>query len=154
LFMAFNRGHVKIVELLLRHGANAKMEENGLTTTTLLHQAASRYESETIRLLLERGEAVDALDRKSRTPLICALDASPAAIRTALSPTKIIETVTILLEAGANCQLKDDDGNSAMSRALKGPSWEVVELLEKRSAQAAAAEPVDIPITWESLAQG
>jgi ankyrin repeat protein len=154
LFMAFDRGHAKIVELLLRRGANAIMKENGLTTTTLLHQAASRYESETIRLLLERGEAVDALDRKSRTSLFCALDASPAPIRTAPSPAKLIETVTILLEAGANCQLKDNDGNSAISRALKGPSWEVVKLLEERSAQPAAAGPADIPITWGSLEQG
>jgi tetratricopeptide (TPR) repeat protein len=153
LFMAFHRGHVKVVELLLRHGANAKLEENGLTTTTLLHQAASRYESETIRLLLERGEAVDVLDGKSRTPLICALDASPAPTRAVLSPAKLIETVTILRDAGANCQLKDNDGNSAMSRALKGPSWEVVKLLE-RSAPAAAAETADIPTTWGSLAQG
>jgi tetratricopeptide (TPR) repeat protein len=154
LFVAFSCGRVKIVELLLRHGANAKVEENGLTITTLLHQAASRHDPETIRLLLERGEAVDALDRKSRTPLICALDASLVPARTPLSSARLIETTTILLEAGANCQLKDSDGNSAMSQALKGPSWEVVKLLEKRSAQATAAKPADISITWESLAHG
>ena len=154
LFMAFGYGHDKIVELLVRHGANATMKENGRTTTTLLHQAASKHDSETIRHLLARGEAVDSLDNRSRTPLMCALDSYAAPSKSALSSAKLDESLSMLVDAGADCQLKDTDGGSAMSRALKGSSWEVVKLLEKKSASPLAAEPLNATITWESLAQG
>ena len=156
LFLAFERGHTKIVQLLIQHGANPTRKENGQIVTTLLHQAASKYDSETIRHLLARGVAVDSFDNKSRTPMMCALDASAKPTSNSLTPAppKLIETLTVLVEAGADCHVKDMDGNSAMSRALKGFSWEVTNLLEGKPARPLAAEPLNAAFTWESLAQG
>ena len=157
LFLAFDRGHATIVELLLRHGANAVIKEHGRTSTTLLHRAASRFDSDTIRQLLARGEAADPLDLFSRTPLMCALDASaapPHRNSLAPAPAKMIETLGLLVKAGANCQLKVMEGRSAMSRAQKESLWEVAKLLEKKLAEPLAGEPLCASITWESLAQG
>lgn len=138
LFLAFYCGHAKIVELLIQHDANAILKENGQTSTTLLHLAASRYDSNTIRHLLARGEAVDSLDKKSQTPLMCALDsyAAPGGNSLSSPSPRLNETLSILLDAGADSQLKDTDGRSAMSRALEGSLWEVAKALEKKVGTA------------------
>ena len=154
LFVAFHYGHAKIVELLIQHGANAILEENGRISTTLLHQAAPRLDSNTIRHLLARGEAVDSLDKNSRTPLMYALGSSAATGGSASCSAKLNETLSILMDAGADSQLKDMDGHSAMSRAVEGYPLEVVKLLEQKSAAPLATKPPNSAITSVNLGQG
>ena len=66
-FYASNKGHKKIIELLLEKGAdvNSKME-NGMTA---LHLSAWDHEKEIAELLIVNGADINAMNMGSQTPL-------------------------------------------------------------------------------------
>jgi len=109
-------GHVPIVELLLQNGAevNAPTEPNASLgregETALCFIAGSSYaenHEKVIELLVEAGANVDVQDANGATPLMKAIDsgfAYPNAVRA-------------LLQAGADTQLKDKVGRTALDMA-------------------------------------
>lgn len=91
--------------------------------STALHVAAWRARHATVKLLVERGAAVDLPDAKGRTPLALAVRACVDSYWTRLrSP----ESVAALLEAGASVQRVDVPSGYA----------EVDELLRQRARKA------------------
>jgi ankyrin repeat protein len=67
--------------------------------STALHSAAWRAWPSTVKLLLERGATVDALDAKARTPLMLAVR---ACVDSYWKQRRTPESVEALLEAGAS----------------------------------------------------
>ena len=72
-----------------------------------------------IRVALEEGAWVNSKGERGITPLLCAAAAGA------------LESVTLLLEAGADPRLKADDGSTALGRALEGGHEEVATVLKQ-----------------------
>jgi len=72
-----------------------------------------------VRVALEKGARVNAKDERGVTPLACAAAAGA------------LESVTLLLEAGADPHVKALDGSTALGRALEGGHEEVAAALKR-----------------------
>ena len=94
LAIAAGKGHLKICQLLMKHGADPDIGD--LIGTTPLHMAASRGYTEICRILLDGGADVDPVRKYGgETPLHF------AGQRCKLS------TCALLIERGANLYAKD-----------------------------------------------
>ncbi|HSL30161.1 MAG TPA: ankyrin repeat domain-containing protein [Anaerolineales bacterium] len=67
-------GHVRIADLLLRHGADANIREQGGATP--LHAAAENGDTAMIRVLIYGGADLTARSNNGKTPLDLALEAN------------------------------------------------------------------------------
>lgn len=76
-----------------------------------------------VRLHIRRGIDLNAIDEKGRSPLILAASKGH------------IETCRILLEAGADPRILDNEGNNALSIALDKRMDNLVELLKERISE-------------------
>jgi ankyrin repeat protein len=111
------KGQGKMVALLLAKGA--RLEARGDNGEGPLHDAALGGSPEVITLLLDHGAAIDAPDRESgATPLMIAASLGRAG------------AVAVLLRRGANPQLRDHAGHTALDRAREAQNSDVVKLLQ------------------------
>jgi len=85
---------------------------------------------EASRFLLANHAAVDAKDRWGRTPLFAAIYEEPLVFNR-------IPIVTLLIESGADINLKDERGNTPLHLAAFGET-EVVKLLLEQGADVNA----------------
>jgi ankyrin repeat protein len=70
LHCAVWKGHLQVVTLLLKAGADVNAQnENDHWGTTPLHAAAHANEASIAQLLIDRGADVQAKDREGRTPM-------------------------------------------------------------------------------------
>jgi ankyrin repeat protein len=72
-----------------------------------------------VRVALEEGARVNAKGERGVTPLACAAAAGA------------LESITLLLAAGADPLAKADDGSTALGRALEAGHAEVAETLKR-----------------------
>lgn len=116
MFAAFN-GHAAVAEYLLDAGAEIDARDNSGRTALMF--AASGPFPEAVGLLLERGAEVNVQGTlEGFTPLMTA------------AAEGLADVVRILLAAGADRDIKDEDGDTALSFARQNGHTEVVELLE------------------------
>lgn len=109
-------GHTEIVELLLKHGADPNLGGGELAYP--LVAATFGGEEKITELLLESGAKVNVFGTVDRsTPLINAAMWLP------------IDSVKLLLEAGAEVNTCDDDGNSPLTAAAAQGDAECIEFL-------------------------
>jgi ankyrin repeat protein len=112
LHLAAYTGRVEIAQLLLDHGANAKLETD--EGEMVLHIVSrGEYDSQergvgTARLLLERGVDVNAREKEGWTSLHCA----------ALEGK--VEVAQLLLNHGANASMETDEGETALHIVSRG----------------------------------
>jgi ankyrin repeat protein len=110
LHWAAFKGRVEVAQVLLDHGANAKLEtERGETALHLVSR--SKYDSQgdgTARLLLECGVDVNARDKDSWTSLHQAAINGKA------------EIAQVLLDHGANANTETEDGETALHLVSRG----------------------------------
>lgn len=97
---------------------------------SFLHNAVAACNVDAVRLLLGRGAAPDARDRHGDTPLIY------AACRHSHDLAKLRDISQLLLEAGADPNLKGQDGMTALRWAVGIPSgdFRLVRLLLEHGA--------------------
>jgi hypothetical protein len=80
---------------------------------TALHMAAAAFQTSTARLLVQKGTALDAKNRRGAEPLHYAADANW------WNPTAQSETITYLLSVGANANARDANGATPLHRAVR-----------------------------------
>lgn len=122
-----------------------------------VHQAVMRHSLHDLRAAIDRGGAVDALDREGRTPLFYAVGEGHIAITAELlsrganpnaqdrnleTPLHFaareyrLEAARMLLDNGATVDVPDAHGNTALSRAVfdSQARGDVISLLLSRGA--------------------
>ena len=125
LHRASYNGNVKVVQLLLEHGANINMRNEGHTplhrVLAGLDDDCGDYFFDTIQLLLEHGADVDALGDAQSTPLHVASKYGSA------------KATWLLLEHGANIHLKNNEGYTPSQVASTNGHEEIARLLSEAS---------------------
>ena len=121
MFAAFN-GRSAVAEYLLDAGAEIDAKDS--SGRTALMYAASGPFAETVGLLLKRGAEVNVQGTlEGFTPLMTA------------AAEGLADVVRILLAAGANRDIKDKDGDTALTFAKQNGHSEVAALLENPPAR-------------------
>lgn len=118
---------VQIAKLLLESGAD--LEARNDDGATPLIWAAQFGANAVVEFLLERGAAVDAVDRSCDTALIAA--ACDCAV---IDMPDTLDSVKMLLERKANIEAKNYEGETALIRAAGLGRTEIVEWLLDKGA--------------------
>ena len=100
LFCAALKGHLYIVKMLIRKGANVNFKDS--QNTTVLHSAANSGNVEVCEHLIKNGADIEAKDFMNRTPLHCAVDGDCARENEFQS----FKTVECLLKNGAKVNVE------------------------------------------------
>lgn len=112
LMLASLEGHLRLCEQLIAKGAD--VNKPGWTP---LHYASTRGQVEIINLLLEHHAYIDSASPNGSTPLMmAALYGTPTAVK-------------VLLEAGADPLLKNDQGLTAIDFANRGHRTESAQVI-------------------------
>ena len=128
LMLAAFKKRKAVVEMLLAKGA--AVNQDGWTA---LHYAAVAGDAEIVQLLLKRSAEVDSLSPNMTTPLMMA----------AMSGN--IYAVKALLDGGADLNMANEQGLTAIDFAQKGNHTEIVEGLQyrKKANERRAAEAIE-----------
>ncbi|MCW3096098.1 MAG: hypothetical protein JWL77_1716 [Chthonomonadaceae bacterium] len=109
---SYNRADLKVVNLLLRHGADPDGPDDDRGGPLLRALLCDGDGSKIVRVLLRQGVSVNIPDERGITPLMVAA-------------TQDINTVRLLLRHGANPNTRSEDGrtplNSVSSQAGSDP---------------------------------
>ena len=124
LISAADRGNKKIVEALLRSGANANAKD--LNGKTPLYRGVTKGGKDLVELLLRNGVEVNEKDSNGNTPLLGAVARGNKGI------------VEVLLRNGADVNEKDRYGNTPLHRAVNQDNQEIVAILLSNGADANA----------------
>ncbi|MCK5563649.1 MAG: ankyrin repeat domain-containing protein [Planctomycetes bacterium] len=116
MFAAFD-GHLSTVELLLTRGADVNLKD-AIGRDALMY-AASGPNNTTVKLLLQKGADVNAADTNEKWTALMYAAAEGQ-----------MEVVKTLLENKADWTIKDIDGDTAKSFAVKNGHTKVVELID------------------------
>ena len=120
LHLAANKGHLKVVQLLLEAGADKSVAmEDGATALFL---AAQNGHLKVVQLLLEAGAGKDVALADGTTALFVAAQKGH------------LEVVGLLLEAGADKNVAMEDGATALFPAAQNGHLKVVQLLLEAGA--------------------
>jgi Ankyrin repeats (many copies)/Ankyrin repeat len=90
---------------------------------TALHMASAAFQRSTARLLVRKGAALDAKNRRGAEPLHYAADANR------WNPSAQSETIRYLLSVGANANAQDANGATPLHRAVRTRSALAVRAL-------------------------
>jgi ankyrin repeat protein len=115
------RGHLSVVELLLRHGAEVNVvDTEGDAVVQPLMCATSHQHVQVAQCLLNAGADVNAVDCEGSSALMMAVEANSMAL------------VRLLLDHGADLGFRDADGADALKAAASGGHLAMLELLVQR----------------------
>jgi ankyrin repeat protein len=105
LHVAADRGYLRIVKFLLKHGANPNMKND--YGNTPLHDAAAFGHREVVKLLLEHGANPNIRDNDGYTPLHYAVGFC------------YVDVVRVLLDHGADPTIRDKKGRTPLEIGRK-----------------------------------
>ena len=109
LIVASKYGHTNAVNVLLQYGANVALYTDKSGRTALHFAAGSSDNScEILRCLIENGADIDKGRNDNQTPLMIAAQKGHVSV------------ATFLIEHGANVDLQDENGNTALHHTLYG----------------------------------
>jgi ankyrin repeat protein len=121
LFVACQNGNLKIVKILIEHGADVNKSEKSSDSTSILTAAQHGY-LKIVELLIEHGADVNKVNSYGATPLILASDRGH------------IEMVKVLLKAGAQVNLAGSRNRTSLFFAIEQANQELIELLIDKGA--------------------
>ena len=128
LMKAVENGDKDVVTFLIDHGANVTIKDK--CGYTALHRACIIYHDcspEVLSCLIENGADVNLSTDNNRTPLMTACEYGH------------VNTVTFLIEHGANVNLQDRDGLTAVHYAVRGSqACEILSCLMENGADVDA----------------
>lgn len=133
-----DRSEMKVVEALLKHGANPNVREGSVKVAdevafgrTPLYLAAWNGAESVVKILLDRGADVDAKTDGGWTPLMA------AAYR---STKQHLQIVKDLLAHGADAQARDKDGDTARRLSGSGDRYDGRDEIQRLLKEAEAAK--------------
>ncbi|XP_055309732.1 putative ankyrin repeat protein RF_0381 [Sitodiplosis mosellana] len=123
IHLAAELGNVRVVETLIKHGAeiNAKHNNTHLEYSPL-HYAASEGNADVVRFLCKRGADINVEDVHGRTPIHMAVLYAKA------------DAVRVLCKCGAEINAEDDHGRTTIHWAALYELAEVARILIKHGA--------------------
>jgi ankyrin repeat protein len=110
------RGQTEIARILLENGF--EVNQPSANGSSYLNDAALGGYAEVVAVLLDHGAAIDARERES----------GATALMMAASMGRV-QVVRLLLQRGANRQIRDKAGHTALERARDSENEEIVKLL-------------------------
>lgn len=120
---AVDTGNVAVVTLLLDRGANVNQEDNGVGATPM-HYAAVKKDAAMVALLAKRGAKVNELTTDGLSPLVLAVwEGDETAV------------VQALIDAGADVNAADEQGDTILDVAHAKGHKQVAALLESKGAK-------------------
>lgn len=138
LLNAVRYGRTDIVRKLLEAGAKIDLHDSD--GHGLLHQAAMQGAEETFKLLMDNGAELDQRDRRHGfTPLQWAVHYNRQ------------QMVEFLLERGADSQIKNNNGHTALQIARERSNSAIAYLLEQREKPVRPG--YDLPDTAEDATE-
>ncbi len=117
LMLAALRGHVGLLRLMIRHGA--EVNKPGWTPLHYAATHADRVSTEMVELLLEESAYIDAESPNRTTPLMMAARYGHP------------DTVALLLQAGADPGLRNEQGLTALDFAWQAERKEAAALIQR-----------------------
>jgi ankyrin repeat protein len=127
LMFAARSGNVEAVRLLLDEGADLEAKEK-MSGSTALMWAAEQDHPEVLKLLISRGAQVDA-ETKGRAAEDSGITALILATREGA-----LQSMKVLLDAGASMNHQSANGNTALIVAAMGGNAETIHFLLERGA--------------------
>ncbi|XP_013962524.1 ankyrin repeat and EF-hand domain-containing protein 1 isoform X2 [Canis lupus baileyi] len=118
LMTACASGNIDTVKFLLEKGANVNATDNFLWTP--LHFACHAGQQDIVELLVKSGAVIDALSINNSTPLTRAIESCR------------LDTVKYLLDIGANFQLENRKGHTAMDIAKAYADYRIISLIQEK----------------------
>jgi ankyrin repeat protein len=155
LWLAVWNGDARMVDLLLKSGANARQIFKGETEIALLDVAAQEGPLDVVELLVKAGAEVNKPDSHGQTPLrVAARNGRTDIVKFLLSKGAEVDTkgndgatplehaaskghldiVKLLVEKGANINLQDKEGDFALGEAARHGFLDVVNYLLDKGA--------------------
>lgn len=120
--LAATRSSVEAIQLLIKFGAE-------IPGSNAVQYAAGYGQLDLLRCLVENGADVNDTPDYHHIPKL--FDHLETALHSAVR-SKNLEVVSFLLDHGANPDLQDSDGKTAMMRAEEGRCAEIIQRLENR----------------------
>jgi ankyrin len=117
-----------VVRLLLQHGARHRLAIADSSGETALHKSAHSGSGPVVKLLLEHGAGLEAVDQRGWTPLHIA------------AGSNFVSAVQILLQHGADHKVANVDGRTPLHEAAAGSSMLSVQLLLAYGADTEVAD--------------
>ena len=137
LFLAVEHSDVQMVKALLSLRVDVNSEDS--TGQTSLHRATRRECETTMRILLDSGAKIDAINDKWLTPW------------SANANSRNDKILGILLAAGANPNIRDHDGATMLYGAAAGGHVDMVRFLLKSGTNPSLKTSFDwAPMHWAS----
>ena len=129
-FEAVETGDTALARDMLKNFSSLITEEDQYGKSSL-HIAAIEGDVDTAEMLISAGARIDAQDRWGRTPLMVGIYVEPLA--------EHLPVVNLLVSKGANLNLSDQDGLTALHVASLGEA-EIVQLLLSHNADVNAVD--------------
>lgn len=160
--LAVHAGETKKAKLLLKHGA--KLDALGRFGKSNLMYAVEKDNAETVKWLISQGADVNYKDEYQETSLIAAavygavdcikvlldsgadLNAETHTKNSAIDSASNIETVKVLVEAGANINKISGEGYNLLLYATEDGNYEFVEQLLELGANPNTTSTGNIPL--------
>ena len=117
LTIAAIRDHINALTLLIKHGADVDLQDSDGYKALHFAVYGSDISSEILSCLIGVGADVNARTNNGVTPLMIAAEEGH------------INAVTSLVKCGANVDLQDKDGQTALHHAMQSPQASICEVL-------------------------